>query len=196
MENQVTDCAFRIGQRRNVLVHMFITRGTVEERIDAMIADKRQLAQEVRGAEQEISLTELCDDELLRPGPVGRIQRHVVGSRCTHGEEGHAPDQDRRAPDCAQLLGQTLICAPGVVLQLRQLAPARSHLRPQRRDSAPGDRRGAHPGRGPWVPGVALPGLHPGKAAPGSHLEGDPEGMLRVDRLDPGAAPRIALRPG
>ena len=65
VENQATDRAFRIGQRRNVLVHKFITRGTVEERIDAMIADKRQLAQDVLGGEREISLTELPDDELL-----------------------------------------------------------------------------------------------------------------------------------
>ena len=65
VENQATDRAFRIGQRRNVLVHKFITRGTVEERIDAMIADKRQLADDVLGGEQEISLTELADDELL-----------------------------------------------------------------------------------------------------------------------------------
>ena len=65
VENQATDRAFRIGQRRNVLVHKFITRGTVEERIDAMIADKRKLAQDVLEGEQEISLTELSDDELL-----------------------------------------------------------------------------------------------------------------------------------
>ena len=65
VENQATDRAFRIGQRRNVLVHKFITRGTVEERIDAMIADKRQLAQDVLGGEREVSLTELPDDELL-----------------------------------------------------------------------------------------------------------------------------------
>ena len=65
VENQATDRAFRIGQRRNVLVHKFITRGTVEERIDAMIADKRQLAEDVLGGDQEVNLTELSDDELL-----------------------------------------------------------------------------------------------------------------------------------
>ena len=65
MENQATDRAFRIGQRRNVLVHKFITRGTVEERIDAMIADKRQLAEDLLGGDREVNLTELSDDELL-----------------------------------------------------------------------------------------------------------------------------------
>ena len=48
-----------------MLVHKFITRGTVEEPIDAMIADKRQLAQDVLGGEREISFTELEDNELL-----------------------------------------------------------------------------------------------------------------------------------
>ena len=43
VENQATDRAFRIGQRRNVLVHRFVTRGTIEEKIDRMIAEKRQL---------------------------------------------------------------------------------------------------------------------------------------------------------
>ena len=37
VENQATDRAFRIGQKRNVLVHKFVCRGTVEEKIDALI---------------------------------------------------------------------------------------------------------------------------------------------------------------
>ena len=69
VEDQATDRAFRIGQRRNVLVHKFITRGTVEERIDSLIRDKRQLAADLlpgAGAGGgEINLTELPDDELL-----------------------------------------------------------------------------------------------------------------------------------
>ena len=44
VENQATDRAFRIGQQRNVLVHKFVCRGTIEERIDALIDEKRQLA--------------------------------------------------------------------------------------------------------------------------------------------------------
>ena len=42
VENQATDRAFRIGQKRNVFVHTMITRGTIEEKIDAMIEDKRR----------------------------------------------------------------------------------------------------------------------------------------------------------
>ena len=65
VENQATDRAFRIGQRRNVLVHRFVTRGTIEERIDRMIAQKRQLADDLLDGGGEIDLTELSDDELI-----------------------------------------------------------------------------------------------------------------------------------
>ena len=66
VENQATDRAFRIGQKRNVLVHKFVTRGTVEERIDALIEEKRQLADELLSGEGEVNLTELPDDDLMR----------------------------------------------------------------------------------------------------------------------------------
>ena len=65
VENQATDRAFRIGQHRNVLVHKFITGGTIEEKIDLMIAEKRQLADELLDGGNEVNLTELRDDELL-----------------------------------------------------------------------------------------------------------------------------------
>ena len=44
VENQATDRAFRIGQKKNVLVHKFVCRGTVEEKIDQLIESKRQLS--------------------------------------------------------------------------------------------------------------------------------------------------------
>src|SRR5262249_45439421 len=47
VEDQATDRAFRIGQKRNVLVHKFVCRGTVEERIDALIAEKAGLLRDV-----------------------------------------------------------------------------------------------------------------------------------------------------
>ncbi|MCZ7639517.1 MAG: DEAD/DEAH box helicase [Verrucomicrobia bacterium] len=67
VENQATDRAFRIGQRKNVLVHKFVCRGTVEERIDALITEKQSLAESVLGAEAgaEKLLTEMSNDELL-----------------------------------------------------------------------------------------------------------------------------------
>ncbi len=66
VENQATDRAFRIGQKRNVLVHKFVCRGTVEERIDAMIASKQSIADKVLEQEGEAPLTEMNDDELLK----------------------------------------------------------------------------------------------------------------------------------
>jgi non-specific serine/threonine protein kinase len=65
VENQATDRAFRIGQKRNVLVHKFICRGTIEERINALIESKRQMAQDFFGGGNEINLTEMSDHELL-----------------------------------------------------------------------------------------------------------------------------------
>lgn len=66
VENQATDRAFRIGQNRNVLVHKFLCRGTVEEKIDAMIDAKQGLADALLANTREITLTELSDDALLR----------------------------------------------------------------------------------------------------------------------------------
>jgi non-specific serine/threonine protein kinase len=66
VENQATDRAFRIGQQSNVLVHKFVCRGTVEERIDAMISEKRALAEKILDADAAPKLTELPDEELLK----------------------------------------------------------------------------------------------------------------------------------
>jgi non-specific serine/threonine protein kinase len=65
VENQATDRAFRIGQKKNVLVHKFICRGTVEERIDELIAGKRKLSDEVLLGGAESVLTEMSDEELI-----------------------------------------------------------------------------------------------------------------------------------
>jgi non-specific serine/threonine protein kinase len=66
VENQATDRAFRIGQTRNVLVHKFVCRGTVEDRIDQMIEQKKQLAGDLLGGGAEMLLTEMKDEELLQ----------------------------------------------------------------------------------------------------------------------------------
>jgi len=66
VENQATDRAFRIGQTKNVLVHKFICRGTVEDKIDQMIESKRQLAGDLLGGGADIVLTEMKDEELLK----------------------------------------------------------------------------------------------------------------------------------
>ena len=66
VENQATDRAFRIGQKRNVLVHKFVCRGTVEEKIDALIDSKQTVSDELLSGAGEINLTEMQDAELLR----------------------------------------------------------------------------------------------------------------------------------
>jgi len=65
VENQATDRAFRIGQKQNVLVHKFVCRGTIEEKIDAMIDEKQQLARDVLEGGTQKRLTEMSDEELL-----------------------------------------------------------------------------------------------------------------------------------
>jgi len=64
VEDQATDRAWRIGQERTVFVHKLVCEGTVEERIDALINDKRGLAQAVVGSTGEEWLSELSTDDL------------------------------------------------------------------------------------------------------------------------------------
>jgi non-specific serine/threonine protein kinase len=66
VENQATDRAFRIGQNRNVLVHKFVCQGTIEEKIDALIEEKTQLATDLLEGGAEKMLTEMTDTELIQ----------------------------------------------------------------------------------------------------------------------------------
>ena len=66
VENQATDRAYRIGQHKNVLVHKFVCRGTLEERIDAMLHNKQHVADGILEDYGERRLTELATDELMR----------------------------------------------------------------------------------------------------------------------------------
>ena len=67
VENQATDRAFRIGQKRNVLVHKFLCPGTIEEKVEALIAGKAALAEDLLGGEggAEKLLTDMSNEELL-----------------------------------------------------------------------------------------------------------------------------------
>jgi SNF2 family DNA or RNA helicase len=64
VEDQATDRAFRIGQKKNVFVHKFVAIGTLEEKIDQMIEEKKKLAGSIIGAD-ESWLTEL-DNEAFK----------------------------------------------------------------------------------------------------------------------------------
>jgi len=63
VEDQATDRAFRIGQRRSVQVRKFVCAGTVEEKIAGMIRDKRGLAAKIVGSGEQW-LTELSTADL------------------------------------------------------------------------------------------------------------------------------------
>lgn len=65
VENQATDRAFRIGQKKNVFVHKFVAIGTLEERIDQMIEDKKKLAGAIVGSD-ESWLTELDNESFKK----------------------------------------------------------------------------------------------------------------------------------
>jgi non-specific serine/threonine protein kinase len=65
VENQATDRAFRIGQKNNVMVHKFITSGTLEEKIDTLLTEKQQTADQILAGGAEKSFTEMSNDELL-----------------------------------------------------------------------------------------------------------------------------------
>ena len=65
VENQATDRAFRIGQKKNVLVHLFVCQGTVEEKIAALIEEKTAMARDLLDAGGEALLTEMNDEQLM-----------------------------------------------------------------------------------------------------------------------------------
>lgn len=65
VENQATDRAFRIGQKKNVIVHKLISKGTVEEKIDELIKSKVELSQQVIGDGKETWITEINNEELM-----------------------------------------------------------------------------------------------------------------------------------
>src|SRR5699024_11285375 len=66
VENQATDRAFRIGQRRDVSVHKLVSAGTVEERIDSLLTEK-QARSDLTIAPGEDWLADLDDADLHQP---------------------------------------------------------------------------------------------------------------------------------
>lgn len=66
VENQATDRAFRIGQKKNVMVHKFVTKGTIEEKINELIEEKQKLSRDILSAESEQWITEYNNEELMR----------------------------------------------------------------------------------------------------------------------------------
>ncbi len=65
VENQATDRVFRIGQKKNVMVHKFITKGAIEEKIDMMLEDKSKLSHDIIESSGESWVTEMDNDQLM-----------------------------------------------------------------------------------------------------------------------------------
>ncbi len=65
IENQATDRAFRIGQGKKVIVHKFITKGTLEEKIDLLIEEKSGLSENIIERSKEKWITEMDDKALI-----------------------------------------------------------------------------------------------------------------------------------
>lgn len=65
VENQATDPTYRIGQKKNVIVHKLVCKGTIEEKINEMIESKKELAANVIGNSGESWITEMSNEELL-----------------------------------------------------------------------------------------------------------------------------------
>jgi non-specific serine/threonine protein kinase len=66
VENQATDRAFRIGQTKNVMVHKFVTKGTIEEKINTIIEEKQKLSGDILSNSGEQWITEYNNDELMK----------------------------------------------------------------------------------------------------------------------------------
>ena len=101
VEDQATDRAYRIGQKRAVQVHKLVCAGTVEDKIDRLLEQKRELAAKVVGkAEQWI--TELGSRELRELFALS--EGAVVGG--DESDDGEAPPVRRREPSKRRSRGE------------------------------------------------------------------------------------------
>ncbi|MFK7873256.1 MAG: DEAD/DEAH box helicase [Oligoflexales bacterium] len=65
VEQQATDRAFRIGQKKSVIVHKMICKGTIENKIDALIDAKLHLTQQIIENQEEIPISQWSDQDIL-----------------------------------------------------------------------------------------------------------------------------------
>lgn len=74
VENQATDRAYRIGQKNKVIVHKFITLGTLEEKIDKMIEEKSKVVNDLIGKNNQKWLTEMSNDKIIELITMNQIE--------------------------------------------------------------------------------------------------------------------------
>lgn len=65
VENQASDRAYRIGQKKKVFVHKLVSTGTIEEKIDELITSKQSLVNNILSSNDQINITEMSNDELI-----------------------------------------------------------------------------------------------------------------------------------
>ena len=185
VEDQATDRAFRIGQRKDVQVRKFVCVGTLEERIDAMIEEKKALAERIVGTGEgwltELSsadlrevlalshrMTRRCRNERAewRDALSTRRPGHLLvarGVRAAPGRERHqGPQQARR--DRRAVVVPPVRRGAGVVRDEWPAGP-RPELRPARPGHGVRAGHGQGPGPGAGFPARPLPGPDRGPAA-------------------------------
>jgi len=65
VENQATDRAYRIGQKKNVVVHTFVTKGTIEEKIDRLLSEKRKMSEEILSSSGEGWIANMSNEQIM-----------------------------------------------------------------------------------------------------------------------------------
>jgi len=130
VEDQATDRTYRIGQTRNVQVHKMITMGTLEEKIDAMLESKRDLADRVVGT-GEGWLTEL-DDEALRRLVALDSDVDLMGEEETSGNGTHGTPSPIPAPVPEQALEVDAVEPPEALASAPRPAPKRRGRPPKK----------------------------------------------------------------